>query len=394
MEALISHNEAPISTWLPREYEENLTYGQKNVNWSEWTKTLKDEIKKDSIEKIKKSYDIRRTEMKKRFNIQVNPYLEFMNSILLTGRYNEITAPYIGYGLMTEDKNAYTDTIKEFFRPYQSEPIYRMTESMITCGFTFSRPVELMLCLDNSENFEIRFPLSQFCIQCCGGPERIKALLDEIKSFYKKTNYFKFFKSVKSFYNPILKKVSESLSAYPFINIIEDEFGSIQNSYNYVLSSLMNGNFGINFVDDKTKKADLFSVFTTNDYSLSPGILFHEYSHPFINPLTDKYYELAQKYSDAYEKLKKYKLPDFHSGYGDFKECINEHFVRAMAINLLKKINLTEMAEQHLREDLYCGYKFIPAILDLYDRYDADRTAFPDFDSFYPELLKVFNQDI
>ena len=27
LEALVSHNEADISTWLPREYEENLTYG-------------------------------------------------------------------------------------------------------------------------------------------------------------------------------------------------------------------------------------------------------------------------------------------------------------------------------------------------------------------------------
>lgn len=52
MEALISHNEAPISTWLPREYEDNLTYGQQNVEWSEWAKRLKEEIKKDSLEKI------------------------------------------------------------------------------------------------------------------------------------------------------------------------------------------------------------------------------------------------------------------------------------------------------------------------------------------------------
>ncbi len=52
LEALISHNEADISTWLPREYEENLTYGQQNCEWSEWTKVLKSEIKKDSIKKI------------------------------------------------------------------------------------------------------------------------------------------------------------------------------------------------------------------------------------------------------------------------------------------------------------------------------------------------------
>ena len=52
LEALISHNEADISTWLPLEYEENLTYGQKNCEWSEWVRELKAEIKKDSIEKI------------------------------------------------------------------------------------------------------------------------------------------------------------------------------------------------------------------------------------------------------------------------------------------------------------------------------------------------------
>jgi len=52
IEALISHNEADISTWLPREYEENLTYGQKNCEWSPWIKQLKEEVKQDSIDKI------------------------------------------------------------------------------------------------------------------------------------------------------------------------------------------------------------------------------------------------------------------------------------------------------------------------------------------------------
>ena len=54
-EALISHNEADISTWLPREYEENLTYGRENCEWSEWTKTLRQEIMKDSIKKIEQA---------------------------------------------------------------------------------------------------------------------------------------------------------------------------------------------------------------------------------------------------------------------------------------------------------------------------------------------------
>ena len=52
IETLISHNEADISTWLPLEYEENLVYGQKNCEWSQWTRLLKEEVKKNSIDKI------------------------------------------------------------------------------------------------------------------------------------------------------------------------------------------------------------------------------------------------------------------------------------------------------------------------------------------------------
>jgi len=54
LEALVSHNEAPISTWLPREYEDNLTYGTENCGWSEWTTALREELKADSLEKIQK----------------------------------------------------------------------------------------------------------------------------------------------------------------------------------------------------------------------------------------------------------------------------------------------------------------------------------------------------
>lgn len=53
LEGVLSHNEAPISTWIEREYTENLTYGEKNCEWSEWTKQLRKELKKDSIKKMK-----------------------------------------------------------------------------------------------------------------------------------------------------------------------------------------------------------------------------------------------------------------------------------------------------------------------------------------------------
>jgi putative hydrolase of HD superfamily len=53
METLIQHNEADLSTWLPLEYELNLTYGEKEVEFSRYMKELKQAINEDTIKKIK-----------------------------------------------------------------------------------------------------------------------------------------------------------------------------------------------------------------------------------------------------------------------------------------------------------------------------------------------------
>ena len=52
LEAVLSHNESPLDTWLPNEYSDNLTYGEENVTFSEYLTSLRDEILKDSLKKI------------------------------------------------------------------------------------------------------------------------------------------------------------------------------------------------------------------------------------------------------------------------------------------------------------------------------------------------------
>ncbi len=54
LEALIQHNESPIDTWSPNEYELNKTYAFNTVAYSEWLTALRQEILADTLEKIKK----------------------------------------------------------------------------------------------------------------------------------------------------------------------------------------------------------------------------------------------------------------------------------------------------------------------------------------------------
>ena len=52
LEALIQHNISDLSTWIPKEYELNKTYADDKVAFSEYLKELREEIRKDTYEKL------------------------------------------------------------------------------------------------------------------------------------------------------------------------------------------------------------------------------------------------------------------------------------------------------------------------------------------------------
>lgn len=54
MEAVIQHNEAPIESWIDLEYELQLTYGQTQAQCFPYTKALREKLRLDSVEKIKR----------------------------------------------------------------------------------------------------------------------------------------------------------------------------------------------------------------------------------------------------------------------------------------------------------------------------------------------------
>ena len=55
LEAVIQHNISDICTWIPREYDLNLTYGDDKVAFSSYLKELREEIRKDTVEKIERA---------------------------------------------------------------------------------------------------------------------------------------------------------------------------------------------------------------------------------------------------------------------------------------------------------------------------------------------------
>ena len=52
LEAVIQHNESPLETWSALEYTLNLTYGEETVGFSPWLTGLREQLRRDTAEKI------------------------------------------------------------------------------------------------------------------------------------------------------------------------------------------------------------------------------------------------------------------------------------------------------------------------------------------------------
>lgn len=53
LEAVISHNESDLATWIPKEFTLNLTYGEEKVGFSEYLTVFRKLVRKETEEVIK-----------------------------------------------------------------------------------------------------------------------------------------------------------------------------------------------------------------------------------------------------------------------------------------------------------------------------------------------------
>ena len=52
MEAVLQHNEAPLSTWIPREYELNQVYANDKVAFSPYLTQVRQALREDTVKKL------------------------------------------------------------------------------------------------------------------------------------------------------------------------------------------------------------------------------------------------------------------------------------------------------------------------------------------------------
>jgi hypothetical protein len=120
------------------------------------------------------------------------------------------------------------------------------------------------------------------------------------------------------------------------------------------------------------------------DSAFLDGIVLHEGGHAFVNHHAAENRDLVRKYASLYSPI---SVDMQRQAYGNWETALNEHVLRACHARLELQRKGEAAAERMLALDESRGFRYVRALYAKLAEYEADRVRYPDFASFYPELL-------
>lgn len=330
--------------------------------------------------------------------VSIDPRMELLSAVQINADY-PFLSPY---------DFQYKNKMIKYFSKHKNHEAVKLHEEFLKKGFAYDAPVELMLNLSEELKLENSIDDSNI-MKIMESNENLNCFIDEIRQYYNETNFAKFYSENTELYNIILDEVVENIRDRKIIKKFEDYYGYKQNSYNIILSPVViNGGYGIRINNNKNEY-DCYTVFGTMevrnqlptfyakvsykgytcDY-IFIMLIWHEFGHSFINPLTKKYIDQVNKYKRLYEPIaEKLKV----QGYGDWKSFVNEQIIEAIVARLTSIHCNKKDAEISLEinRDIK-GLIYIDEIYNRLEKYENNRDKYPTLNDFYPEFIKLFNE--
>ena len=237
-------------------------------------------------------------------------------------------------------KSDYSDDVDKYFGSYRAHEAVTSLDKLISFGFTIDAPVSFFLHI--SYNLDtINKGLPEEVIKRAGGIKNLDYFLRTIKSFAVETKYDDFFNSHLPYYKSLVNNINSKFNADDIIKQVETFYNKKIQHCKIILSTLTSGGFGPKITDahgniefvtvaspvelDNNNEIEFFD----NKETLK-ALLWHELSHPFVNPLVDKYWNRLSVHKKLINTLEK----DAPSWYKDDKAICYENIVRAVTIRM------------------------------------------------------------
>lgn len=294
------------------------------------------------------------------------------------------------YFLITKNDFKYRKDALAYFDSFKNHPAVLMTKKLRKLGFSYDAPINLMTHLSPPPELKQVAPFSTYVIRRAKGEQNLVEYVEQLRDFAKKSKFMDFFNSNTPYYKKITSVLHSSLGKYNFVNNFASYWGESTSQLFLYFAPL---NAGSNFAAWSQDSTEGYSVIscsgcmnseTTLLSSSSMQLLWHEFAHTVVNPITSKLpAEKIQSYDKTLREVK-------HRAYKKVETKINELIVRATEARFLLRHFGEGEANWYLG---YCknkqGFVHINQVYNLLAKYENNRQTYPRFKDFYPVILKA-----
>ncbi len=319
--------------------------------------------------------------------IGVDPRLELLSTVQVLSQYRYLTPYRIDYT---------RDLIAHFSGYHQHLAVALFRNLSAGQGWSDAYPTAMLYLSDPPALEEIQ-PIPAHIYHAFRGRENFTRFIQALRDFARQTHFNRFFARKGKFYLQIEEELRGNIANSDPIDAVENYFGTRQISYHLIIGPLLHhGGFGPHIgrpggpYDVYTLLGPTSSVRGVPEYGPRDQLLqiiWHEFSHAFVNSLCTAYYDSLMTHSELFTPLVE---PMNRIGYTRWLDCANEHLIRAITARLAHHHLGPEVGRQTLREESGRGFRYIHALAERLEEYEVQRDTYPTFADFFPHLIEVF----
>jgi len=324
-------------------------------------------------------------------NITIDPRVELMSVVQYLSSYNE---------LLTTAEFTYRSDVDEYFADFRKHRAVTMYEDMVPMGFKYSAPANFALSLTDGLQIDNSVQLSEHVLWGGGGKKNLLEFAAALREFSIESNFHDFYVSKEGYYRDNAYSVADLVGNKDFASELQGYYGIEYNSFNIIPVPLYGGGGGYGPHVQRASSIDIYSILCAFDEHMQGEIPFygndpiftllqrHEFSHSFVNRITDMFREEAMQYEHLLEPIKPEMEKLF---YGSWITCLNEHIVRAVTTRLAYKDSRLQ-GNTALARELESNFIYTEVLVNALVEYENSRDIYPDFISFYPRLLEALGE--
>ncbi|MEZ7891225.1 MAG: DUF4932 domain-containing protein [Candidatus Wallbacteria bacterium] len=322
--------------------------------------------------------------------VSVDPRIELLSVIkILAGCHEKGHAPF---------KTEYLKKVFDYFNKHQEHEAVRIFSLLYNSGFSYDAPAHLMVALSQPPEIKFVNQVNEKVRQRAVSDIVLNDFVSQLGDFSKKTDFMKFFKENKNYYDKITAEYKSKTDINKLVGVIEKYYGMSQSSYNIILAPILrrSGGYGVR-ANALNGKFDVYNVTGpnsagTNEINFGEAedirdLVWHEFSHSFVNPITEKNSYEINLYSSLYKPIEQAMR---EQAYSNWETCVNEHIIRAITARLTA-LEISEKAyKEAVNYEKSRGFFYVEPLCELLKKYEDNRRKYTKFEEFYPEITALF----